>query len=103
MWIVFFTWPLLIGVLIELAHALTGANKREVAPYIGIPVFALVFLSLATFHFACPRCGGNFYRKGSYRNAFSDRCLHCGIRVGTAMGVEAHDDSAVDRVDDRRV
>ena len=30
----------------------------------------------------CPRCHKPFYHKWWYRNAFTTKCLHCGLRPG---------------------
>ena len=82
-WIAFFTWPIVIAIGIKTLHTFTGAEERAIAPFVAIPVFLLMVMLLGTFHFSCPHCGNNFYRKGPYRNAFSEACIHCGIRVGT--------------------
>jgi predicted RNA-binding Zn-ribbon protein involved in translation (DUF1610 family) len=81
--ILFFTWPLAVGVGIKLLHFLTEAPENQLAPFVAIPVVLVVFVFIATFSFACPRCGKEFYRMNSYRNPFSKECLNCGIRIGT--------------------
>lgn len=95
-WIAFFSWPIVIAIGIKSLHAFTGVEENEVAPFVAIPVFLIMLVLLGSFHFSCPHCGGNFYRKGRYHNAFSETCLHCGIRVGTTKdaapaGVESHE------------
>src|SRR5882672_12181171 len=88
-WVAFFTWPIVIAVGIKILHALIGAGEQNIAPFVAIPVFLVMLTLLGTFHFSCPQCGENFYRKGPYRNAFSAACLHCGIRVGTPKGTSS--------------
>lgn len=39
--------------------------------------------------FRCPRCGEKFFARKNFRNTFSGRCLHCGLRK------YAHDRTAV--------
>lgn len=29
----------------------------------------------------CPRCGKLFFRMGPFHNAFSEKCLHCGLSL----------------------
>jgi hypothetical protein len=47
---------------------------------------AIAIVVLATFSIArasCPRCGEKLHVGGSHVDPFSDRCVNCGIRIGT--------------------
>jgi predicted RNA-binding Zn-ribbon protein involved in translation (DUF1610 family) len=44
---------------------------------------AIWIASYRSGSFRCPRCGEPFYYRGSYRNGFARRCLHCGLKKWT--------------------
>lgn len=43
----------------------------------------MLFTSAAFIRMQCPHCGRPLLQKGWYGNAFSRRCMSCGIRIGT--------------------
>ncbi len=90
MWTVFFTWPLVAGVVLTVVRGVTGATEKEVFPYVAIPIGLVAFVALNVLtKFDCPRCGNPFHRKGALRNGFARRCLNCDIRIGTPLGSSA--------------
>jgi len=42
--------------------------------------FRLFTSGVAVQGFTCPRCGESFFVGGVWRNSFTRRCLHCGLR-----------------------
>jgi hypothetical protein len=67
-------WPVLV---------MTRVGPSLPVTAIAIVAFAIVPLSVHAERFRCPQCAERFCRKGLYHNGFAQRCLHCGIKVGT--------------------
>jgi hypothetical protein len=85
--LVFLSWPVATFLGAFLLSTLTGAPQKEVAPFVGIPVFlAAIALMHEFLRFDCPRCGKPFDARGLGRSAFTPRCANCGIEVGTPKG-----------------
>ena len=72
--------------------AFVGARlyESESIELICIPI-ALIGLMLAAAwsNFRCPRCTKRFTQRGLHRSPFTDRCLNCGIVIGTPRDVGA--------------
>jgi hypothetical protein len=84
LWIAFFAWAPLTGLLVTLGERLTGASERVLGPYLALPIGLSTFalLQFLFWGMKCPNCGKNPYVRRMYSNAFSSECLNCGIRIG---------------------
>ena len=83
----FILWGLFIGFIpgIQIVNYLFVHvfNWPVGRSYIGLSWFIAVAVAMIRHStWKCPRCRKPFYHKWWYRNDFSTKCLHCGLRPG---------------------
>jgi len=78
LWIIFFAWLPLAGLVAALSRTWLKAPVLAVAAAV---VWLVAYAASAWWFasFKCPRCGRRFHVKGWWQNPFANRCLHCGL------------------------
>jgi hypothetical protein len=87
-WLIFLGGPPAIALVCSLAQALFGKPVGGVVfGLLGVSWFlSCAVASVRLSRFRCPRCGRAFTVRGFSGNPSTDKCLHCGLRVGEVPG-----------------
>jgi ribosomal protein S27E len=86
-WLGFLGWFPLGGLTFAISGWLFGPGAG-VYPAVPLLVWMawMVIASNAFMNTRCPRCAKPLLRTWWYHNAFSRKCLHCGLAIGTPKG-----------------